>query len=57
MAASIPVGYAAMLGYAARTGSTQEVAAAIAATLREDGHSVICEPTRHALPHEPDTCP
>jgi menaquinone-dependent protoporphyrinogen oxidase len=38
MAASI------LVGYATRTGSTQEVAETIAATLREDGFSVTCQP-------------
>jgi menaquinone-dependent protoporphyrinogen oxidase len=40
MAASI------LVGYATRCGSTQEVAEAIAAALREDGHSVVSQPAR-----------
>jgi menaquinone-dependent protoporphyrinogen oxidase len=33
-----------LIGFATRTGSTQEVAEAIAAALREDGLSAICQP-------------
>jgi menaquinone-dependent protoporphyrinogen oxidase len=35
-----------LVGYATRTGSTQEVAETIAAALREDGFSVTCQPVR-----------
>jgi menaquinone-dependent protoporphyrinogen oxidase len=33
-----------LVGYATRTGSTQEVAESIAATLRESGVAVVCQP-------------
>ena len=35
-----------LVGYATRYGSTQEVAEAIAATLREDGTAVDCRPLK-----------
>ena len=35
-----------LVGYATRSGSTQEVAEAIAATLREGGLAVVCQPIR-----------
>ncbi len=36
-----------LVGYATRAGSTQEVAEAIAATLREDGQTVDCQPMKN----------
>ena len=35
-----------LVGYATRYGSTQEVAEAVAATLRENGHAVDIQPMR-----------
>jgi len=35
-----------LVGYATRSGSTQEVAETIAATLREDGLTVVCQPLK-----------
>lgn len=35
-----------LVGYATRNGSTQEVAQTIAATLREDGLAVVCQPMK-----------
>jgi menaquinone-dependent protoporphyrinogen oxidase len=37
-----------LVAYGSKRGSTKEVAEAIAATLREDGHDVTCEPAESA---------
>jgi menaquinone-dependent protoporphyrinogen oxidase len=42
-----PMSTSILVGYATRSGSTQEVAETIAATLREDGLVVVCQPIKN----------